>query len=248
MSELEGRVAIVTGAAQGIGRAIAVALGRAGARVAICDVVDETAAAGTVAEAGAQASYHRCDVTDLQAVERTVKEVVERHGGLHILVNNAGIAIDGLLLRSKQEDWAKVLQVNLTGAFNFARAAARHLLKAKELGRIINIASVVGEAGSAGQVAYAASKAGLLGMTKTLAQELAPRGVTVNAVSPGFIETRMTEVIPVVIREVGRRLNSLSQGGLPQDVAEAALFLASPDALGITGSVLRVCGQSLLGA
>jgi 3-oxoacyl-[acyl-carrier protein] reductase len=242
MSELEGRVAIVTGAAQGIGRAIAIALGRAGVRVALCDVVDETAAAGTVAEV-ARGSYHRCDVTDGEAVERTVKEVVERHGGLHILVNNAGIAIDGLLLRSKPEDWAKVLQVNLTGAFNFSRAAAKHLLKAKEQGRIVNIASVVGETGSTGQVAYAASKGGLLGMTKTLAQELAPRGVTVNAVSPGFIETRMTEQhVQGERREKLLAAIPLGRIGAPRDVAAAVLFLCGEGASYVTGQVLRVNG------
>ena len=243
MSELDGRVAIVTGAAQGIGRAIAIALGRAGARVALCDVVDPEAGASAVAEAGEKASYHRCDVTDAEAVERTVKEVVERHGGLHILVNNAGIAIDGLLLRGKQEDWAKVLQVNLTGAFNFSRAAARHLLKAKDQGRIVNIASVVGEAGSTGQVAYAASKAGLLGMTKTLAQELAPRGVTVNAVSPGFIETRMTEEhVQGERREKLLGAIPLGRIGAPRDVAAAVCFLCGDGASYVTGQVLRVNG------
>ena len=243
MSELDGRVAIVTGAAQGIGRAIAIALGRAGARVALCDVVDPEAGASAVAEAGEKASYHRCDVTDAEAVERTVKEVVERHGGLHILVNNAGIAIDGLLLRGKQEDWAKVLQVNLTGAFNFSRAAARHLLKARDQGRIVNIASVVGEAGSTGQVAYAASKAGLLGMTKTLAQELAPRGVTVNAVSPGFIETRMTEEhVQGERREKLLGAIPLGRIGAPRDVAAAVCFLCGDGASYVTGQVLRVNG------
>jgi 3-oxoacyl-[acyl-carrier protein] reductase len=243
MSELEGRVALVTGAAQGIGHAVAVALGRAGAEVALCDVAPPEAAAAALGEAGPKASYHRCDVSDAAAVERTVKDVIERHGGLHILVNNAGIAIDGLLLRSKSEDWSKVLEVNLTGAFNVARAAARYLLKAKDQGRIVNIASVVGEAGSAGQVAYAASKAGLIGVTKTLALELASRGVTVNAVSPGFIETRMTEAhVQGERREKLLAAIPLGRIGSARDVAAAVLFLCSSGASYITGQVLRVNG------
>jgi 3-oxoacyl-[acyl-carrier protein] reductase len=243
MSELEGRVAVVTGAAQGIGRAVATALGVAGARVALCDVVEPEAAAPAVTAAGPQASYHRCDVVDAEAVARTLKEIVEQHGGLHILVNNAGIAIDGLLLRVRSEDWEKVLRVNLTGAFNFAKAAAKYLLKVKEQGRIVNIASVVGEMGSTGQVAYAASKAALIGMTKTLAQELASRGVTVNAVSPGFIETRMTEQhVQGERREKLLASIPLGRIGVPQDVAAAVLFLCGDGAAYITGQVLRVNG------
>lgn len=243
MSELEGRVAVVTGAAQGIGRAVATTLGAAGARVALCDVVEAEAAAPAVNAAGPRATYHRCDVVDAEAVARTLKEVVEQHGGLHILVNNAGIAIDGLLLRVRSEDWEKVLRVNLTGAFNFAKAAAKYLLKVKEQGRIVNIASVVGEMGSTGQVAYAASKAAVIGMTKTLAQELASRGVTVNAVSPGFIETRMTEQhVQGERREKLLASIPLGRIGAPQDVAAAVLFLCSDGAAYITGQVLRVNG------
>ncbi len=243
MSTLSGRVAMVTGAAQGIGRAIAAALGEAGAVVALCDVVEPVRAAEAVAGAGAGAAYFRCDVTRASEVEATVKEAVEKLGGLHILVNNAGIAIDGLLLRAKTEDWNRVLEVNLTGAFLCARAAAKHLLKAKEWGRMVSISSVVGEAGSTGQVAYAASKAGLLGLTKTLAQELGSRGVTVNAVAPGFIETRMTEE-HVKGERRDKLIASIPLGriGTPRDVADAVLFLCSDSARYITGQVLGVNG------
>lgn len=239
--ELTGRVAMVTGAAQGIGRAIARQLGQAGARVALCDVVEQADEA--VAEAGEQAGYFRCDVTDLAQVEATVKAVVERFGGLHILVNNAGIAIDGLLLRTKPGDWDRVLRVNLDGAFNCVKAGAKYLLKAKEQGRIVNISSVVGEQGNTGQVAYSASKAALLGVTKTLAQELAGRGVTVNAVSPGFIETQMTrDHVQGEQREKLLAAIPLGRIGDPTDVANAVRFLCSPAAAYITGQVLRVNG------
>lgn len=243
MGTLDGRVAMVTGAAQGIGRAIAALLGASGARVALCDVVEPAAAADAVGEAGAGAAYFRCDVTSASEVEATVKAIVETLGGLSILVNNAGIAIDGLLLRAKDEDWQRVLSVNLTGAFHCTRAAAKHLLKAKAQGRIINISSVVGEAGSTGQVAYAASKAGLLGVTRTLAQELASRGVTVNAVCPGFIETRMTEEhVQGERREKLIASIPLGRIGSPRDVAEAVLFLCGDGAGYITGQCLRVNG------
>lgn len=239
--DLEGRVALVTGAAQGIGRAIARALGAAGAKVALCDVVEQANEA--VAEAGEGACYLRCDVTDRAQVDAAVRSVVEGLGGLHILVNNAGIAIDGLLLRAKPEDWDRVLGVNLDGAFNCTRAAAKHLLKAREAGRIVFISSVVGEQGNTGQVAYSASKAALLGVTKSLAQELAARGVTVNAVSPGFIETQMTrDHVQGERREQLLRAIPLGRIGAPEDIAAAVRFLCSPAAGYITGQVLRVNG------
>ncbi len=238
---LKDRVALVTGSAQGIGLAIAKKLGEAGARVALCDVlpIPEEHAKQIPSETAA----FKCDVTDGEQVEKTVKAVIQRFGGLHILVNNAGIAIDGLILRSKVEDWERVLKVNLNGAFYFSRAAAKHLLKAKDAGRIVNISSVVGEQGNTGQVAYSASKAALLGVTKTLAQELASRGVTVNAVSPGFIETQMTQ--QHVQGERRERLMAsipLNRIGSPEDVAEAVKFLCTPGAGYITGQVLRVNG------
>lgn len=234
---LQDRVAMVTGAAQGIGRAIADKLARMGAKVACCDLVQPEG------ELPTEAAFFECDVTNRDQVEATVKAVVERFGGLHILINNAGIAIDGLLMRTKPEDWDRVLQVNLTGAFTCAKAAARHLLKAKEAGRIIHISSVVGEQGNTGQVAYSASKAALLGVTKTLAQELAGRGITVNAVSPGFIETRMTEQhVQGELRQQLLAAIPLGRIGAPEEIAEAVGFLCSPAASYITGQVLRVNG------
>ena len=239
--DLAGRVALVTGAAQGIGLEVARTLSLRGAQVALCDLAEEAPAA--VEALGGEAAYFRCDVTDADQVTAAVNAAVERFGGLQILVNNAGIAIDGLLLRCKLADWERVLQVNLTGAYNCTKAAVKHLLKAKQAGRIVNISSVVGERGNPGQVAYSASKAALLGVTKTLAQELAPRGVTVNAVSPGFIETQMTED-HVQGERRDQLLSAIPLGriGSPQDVAEAVAFLCSPAAGYITGQVLRVNG------
>lgn len=238
--DLTGRVAMVTGAAQGIGLTIARLLGEAGASVALCDVVPDADEALAQVPGG---RYFRCDVTRREEVDRTVKGIVDQMGGLHILVNNAGIAVDGLLLRTRPEDWDRVLAVNLDGAFNCTRAAARYVLKAKETGRIVNISSVVGEQGNTGQAAYSASKAGLLGLTKSLAQELASRGVTVNAVSPGFIETRMTrEHVQGERRERLLAAIPLGRIGAAEDVARAVRFLCSSDAGYITGQVIRVNG------
>lgn len=239
--DLEGRTALVTGGAQGIGLETAKLLAAAGARLAICDLAESGEAA--LQAVGGPAAYYRCDVSDAEAVERTVAAVVERFGTLDILVNNAGIAIDGLLLRLKREDWARTLDINLSGAFYFCKAAARHLLRARSGGRIVNISSVVGEQGNAGQVAYSASKAGLIGLTRSLARELAGRGVTVNAVAPGFIATRMTD--DHVQGENRERLVAaipLGRIGEPRDVADAVRFLCGPGAAYITGQVLRVNG------
>ena len=238
---LSGRAALVTGAARGIGLRIAQVLGAAGARVAICDLPDS--ADESLAQIPGEPCYFQCDVTDRDAVQRTVQGASERLGGLHILVNNAGIALDNLLLRTKPEEWDKVLQVNLTGAFNFCKAAARTLLKAKEHGRIVSIASVVGERGNVGQISYSASKAGLLGMTKTLAAELGGRGITVNAIAPGFIETQMTaQHVSEQNRE--RMLSEIPLGrmGSVDDVAHAVHFLCTPAAGYITGAVIKVNG------
>jgi 3-oxoacyl-[acyl-carrier protein] reductase len=239
--DLSGQVALVTGAARGIGLAVAEALGGSGAAVALCDL--DPAADEALARVPGEALYLPCDVTDAAAVEAAVKSVVQRLGGLQILVNNAGIADDALLLRTRPEQWQRVLSVNLTGAFNCSRAAARQILRARQRGRIVNISSVVGERGNAGQVAYAASKAGLLGVTRALARELAPRGVTVNAVSPGYIETRMTRR-HVSAEQREKLLTSIPLGriGNPEEVAQAVLFLCSPEAGYITGQVLRVNG------
>ncbi len=247
---LEGRVALVTGGSRGIGRSICVALARRGAKVVINYASREDAARETaelVTAAGGTAALSAFDVAAGDAVTEAVKQIGKDHGGLDILVNNAGVAINGLLLRYKDEQWARTLQVNLGGAFHCARAAASLLLRAKEHGRIINITSVVGESGNGGQVAYAASKAGLIGLTQSLAKELASRGVTANAVSPGFIDTDMTaEHLPEAARAKLLEQIPLNRIGLADDVAHAVAFLAGPEAAYITGQVLRVNGGLLM--
>jgi 3-oxoacyl-[acyl-carrier protein] reductase len=247
---LSGRVALVTGGSRGIGRAIAVALGRRGATVVVnyasrTDAAEETVA--QIAAAGGTAVTCGFDVSDAAATAAAIKQIGKDHGGLHILVNNAGVAINGLLLRFKDSDWERVMAINLAGSFRCARAAAPLLLRAKDRGRIINIGSVVGETGNAGQAAYAASKAGLIGLTKALAKELAPRGVCVNAVTPGYIATDMTdEHLPEDQRD--KLLESIPLGriGTPEDVAGAVAFLAGPEAGYITGEVLRINGGLLM--
>lgn len=243
---LAGRKALVTGASRGIGRAIATTLAARGATVAINYNSSEGPAAELKAEieaAGGTAITIGFDVGNAEAATAGVKQTVEQLGGLDILVNNAGISIDSLLMRASIDDFQKILRINLEGALSCSKAAARHLLKARTAGRIINISSVVGEQGNAGQSMYAASKAGLLGMTKSLAQELASRGVTVNAITPGFIETDMTEAsVQGKARDALLAKIPLGRIGQATEVAEAVAFLASPAAGYITGHVLRVNG------
>jgi len=247
---LEGKVALVTGASRGIGRAVAQALGARGATVVINYHSREDAAraaAAAVEAAGGKAQILQFDLGDAAAVEAAVKQVAEQHGRLDILVNNAAVAIDQLIMRFKQEDWDRSLDVNLTGVFVACKAATRPLLKAKEAGRLINLTSVVGEMGNAGQVAYVAAKAGVIGMTKTLAREFAGRGVTVNAVSPGFIDTDMTAAS--VQGEARDKLIAsipLGRMGLAQEVADVVAFLAGPEAAYVTGQVIRVNGGLLM--
>jgi len=244
MYDFKGKVALVTGAARGIGRAIALELARGGASVALNDV-NEAAAAEAIElaqKAGSpKAKFYKFDVADPAACESAVESVVAEFGGLHILVNNAGISLDALLLRFKDEDWRKTLDINLTGAFNLMRSAARPLIKAKG-GAIVNIASVVGEMGNSGQAAYSASKGALIALTKTVARELASRNVRVNAVAPGFIDTPMTQALPEAAKTKLFEAIPLARLGTPQDIADCVAWLSSDKASYVTGAVIRVNG------
>jgi 3-oxoacyl-[acyl-carrier protein] reductase len=244
---LQGQVAVVTGGASGIGLAITTALAREGASVAILDLDLELAreAAARIQKAGGAAGGHRADVADGDTVQSALQEVLKQHGRMDILVNNAVITRDGLLLRMSDEQWEKVVDINLRGAFYCSRAAARSMIRAR-YGRIINIASVVGISGNAGQANYVASKAGLIGLTKALAQELAPRGITVNAVAPGFIKTAMTDALGEETRKALLNKVPLGRLGTPEDVAEVVAFLASARAAYITGQVVVVDGGMVM--
>ncbi len=247
MSQVQ-RVALVTGAARGIGRAIAVALAKPGLTIYINDVAnwDEAAYTCSLVEAnGAQAHLLPFDVTHSPSVEQAFAQIADDPGRLDILVNNAGITRDNLIARMKEEQWEQVLAVNLKGAFNCIRAAVRLMLK-QRYGRIINISSVVAVMGNAGQVNYAASKAGLIGLTKSVARELASRHITVNAVAPGFITTEMTENLPEKTKAELLAQIPLHRFGTPEEVAQAVAFLASDHAAYITGQVLHVNGGMLM--
>ena len=241
---LKGRRALVTGGNRGIGRAIALQLAEAGADIMINFVGSEAEAEATAAECrafGVQAACCYADISKEEDVTKLFAEMVQQLGGVDILVNNAGITRDALLLRLSADDFDAVLSTNLRGAFLCMKQASKLMMK-QRFGRIINISSVVALRGNAGQVNYAASKAGIIGMTKSLARELASRNVTVNALAPGFIETAMTAELPEAVR--AKMLGGIPAGrmGQPEDVAAAALFLASPQAAYITGQVLRVDG------
>ncbi len=242
MGTMDGRVAVVTGASRGIGRAIALALGARGASVVAAARADHAAGvADEVRRAGGTAAAMTLDVTDAENVGAVVAAVVEQFGRLDVLVNNAGITRDQLLLRMKREDWDAVLATNLTAAFTASQAVLKPMLK-QRWGRIINMTSVAGQLGNAGQVNYAASKAGLIGFTKALAHEVASRNITVNAVAPGLIDTDMTRELAQGPREDWAARVPARRLGTPDDVAAAVVFLASDEASYITGHVLAVNG------
>ncbi len=242
---LAGKVALVTGAARGIGAATAQLLADEGAHVVCLDRPQDDALASQVARTVA-GSVLLADVSDPESPERIARELAERHGGVDIVVHNAGVTRDKTLARMKPEQWDMALDINLAAVIRITEALVDGPLRAGA--RIVLLSSVAGIAGNMGQTNYAASKSGIIGYTRKLAAELAGAGVTVNAIAPGFIETRLTAAIPVVIREAARRLSNLGQGGLPRDVGEAITFLSTPGASGISGQVLRVCGGALVGA
>jgi 3-oxoacyl-[acyl-carrier protein] reductase len=243
MKLFEGRVSIVTGASQGIGETIARDLAGEGARVVLVDVQKEKreAVAASIGAAGGLAEARVVDVGDTAAVQATVDAVAAAHGRVDHLVNNAGITRDTLLMRMKEEDWDLVLRVNLKGTFNFSRAVLRTMIGARS-GRIVSIASVAGQMGNAGQTNYAASKAGVIALTKSLAREVGSRGITVNAVAPGFIATAMTDALPDEVKKAYLEVIPLKKFGLPLDVANAVKFLLSDAAAYITGQVVSVNG------
>ena len=237
------RAALITGGGRGIGRAIALCLARDGANVAVLDINEDNAkeTAEMVRNLGCQAVAIQADVSDSGAVQRAVNTTIETLGDLHILVNNAGITRDMLIIKMKEDEWKKVIDINLTSAFLCSRAAVKHMLR-KRYGRVVNISSVVGLAGQAGQTNYSASKAGLIGLTKSLAKEVGSRGITVNAVAPGFIPTALTDVLPEEQRAAVIAATPLGRLGTVEDIANAVAFLASDEAGFITGQVLSVDG------
>jgi 3-oxoacyl-[acyl-carrier protein] reductase len=243
MSRFKNKVALVTGSARGIGKVIALNLARQGADVVISDVMVEDGK-NTVKEIqtlGRKCLFVQCDVSNSEDVNNLISKTVTEFGQIDVLVNNAGITKDTLMIRMKDEDWDNVININLKGSFLCTRAVAKVMMK-KRSGSIVNISSVVGLMGNLGQVNYSASKAGLIGLTKSSAKELAPRGITVNAIAPGFIETEMTQKLTEQVRESYLKVIPLNDFGSPEDVANAVAFLASEEARYITGEVIRVDG------
>ncbi len=241
MGQFSEKIAVVTGAGRGIGRSISEKLAADGATVICADVMDcdETVEAITVA--GGRAEGIVLNVADGEAAETAIRSITEKHGRIDILINNAGITRDQLLIRMKPEDWRSVLEINLDGVFNVTQPVAKVMMRQRS-GRIVNIASVVGLMGNAGQSNYSASKAGLIGMTKSLAREMGPRGVTVNAIAPGFIKTSMTDELNDAQRDALLKHVAVQRLGEPEDIAEAVAFLVGPGASYITGTVVNVSG------
>jgi 3-oxoacyl-[acyl-carrier protein] reductase len=246
---LAGKSAVVTGASRGIGQAIAVELGRRGAKVVVNYAKDADGANATVQKiqaAGGEAKAMQADVADFKAAEGLIKAAVEAHGGLDILVNNAGTTRDMVIMLMPEADWDVVIQTNLKSAYNCSKAAVKTMMR-KRYGRIINITSVSGIAGNAGQTNYSASKAGLIGLTKALAREVAARNITVNAVAPGFVPTALTNDLPAALKEASLKAIPLGRWGTAEDVAYAVAFLVSDEAAYITGQVLSVDGGMVMG-
>lgn len=244
---LKEKVALVTGGARGIGRAIALSFAREGADIAIWDVNAEEAekTCREIDGLGRKSQAQNVDVTDYKKVEEAANKILDKLGKVDILVNNAGITKDGLMLRMGDSDWDAVLSVNLKGTFNCTKALSRSMIK-QRAGRIINIASIIGIIGNAGQANYAASKAGIIALTKTAAKELASRGINVNAVAPGFIQTEMTAKLPDELKEKMKQAIPLARFGLPDDVASACLFLAGTESSYITGQTIVVDGGMVM--
>jgi 3-oxoacyl-[acyl-carrier protein] reductase len=244
---LKDKVAVITGGARGIGKEIALIFAREGARICICDVSDESiqAAAKDIESSGTEVLGIKMDVTSFAQAEEMVQKALDKFSKIDILINNAGITRDNLLLRMKEEDWDAVLNVNLKGTFNCTKAVSRVMIKQRS-GKIINIASIIGIIGNAGQANYAASKGGVISFTKSMAKELASRNINVNAIAPGFIKTDMTAKLSQEVRDTMLKLIPLARLGDPSDVAKLALFLASDNSGYITGEVIKVDGGMVM--
>ena len=243
--ELTGKIALITGSSRGIGRGIALRLIAAGATVALNATKDASETQAAIESVGGSCSVHIADVSDSAQADKMVQNVIDRHGAIDCLINNAGVNHDTLMLRMTDQDWRHVSEVNLTGVFNCSRAALKHMVR-RRTGRIINMGSVVGYRGNAGQTNYSATKSGLIGMTRSIALEGGSRGITANVVTPGYIDTEMTRDMPEVTREAIREAIPMRRFGTPEDVAEVVLFLCSEEADYISGQVLPVDGGLVL--